>query len=159
MKTIRSVILLVVIACLLAGPALHAATDYERVGRDKVSAFFQGALTGNDFSVVSPWRKVFLPANLAQRSPLSLVSVGITEMRLPTNPNGLEALFSVKVKLTEAAWLGNQRIAAGEYTVAGNMTFFETTRGVLIRDCDFVVLDKSGATVGANYLPWKITKP
>jgi hypothetical protein len=159
MKTILRLLPTLSLMLLLAVPAARAAIDYERTAREKVAGFVQGTLKPADFAVTSPWRKVFGPANLANRLPLTVQSIEVPEVRLPSNPGGMEALFTVKVKLAQPAWLGATQIPAGDYTLAGTMTFYETTRGVIVRDCDFLVLNKSGDTVGGNYLPWKVTKP
>lgn len=162
MKSIRQVpgprVALLAVGSLL-GAAVYGAPadefDFEGMARARVSAFFEGTLQQQDFSLTSAWRRNFNAVNIADRAPLKIATLEIAEMRLPDNPNGLEAVFSIQVQLPAAAYLDEKPLAAGEYTLAGSMNFYHTTRGYLVRDCSFTLIDRDGNVQGSNYLPWK----
>jgi len=149
-KIAHSLLLFLVLATLS-----HAATDYDKVVRQGLDNFFQGRATPDGFTVDSPWRATFQPAIIKNRAPLAEVNLSVREVRLPGNPSGLEATYSCTARVTEESMVGNQKLPAGVYTFAGSMNFIETTKGVLIADTTFIVLDAKGKVVSRNFLPWK----
>ncbi len=135
--------------------AQDAAPDLERMASARIAAFFDGKLRQQDFSVTSAWRRNFNPVNLADKAELRIDALDIVELRLPDNPDGLEAVFSVRVQVPTASFVSNELLAAGGYIFAGSMNFYHTTRGYLVRDCSFTIINTEGDVVGSNYLPWQ----
>jgi hypothetical protein len=129
--------------------------DYAALVAQKARAFFAGQLTPSDFAVTAPWRRNFAADNLTGRAPLSIETIDMNEVRLPDNPAGLEGIYVVKARLAAPAWVAGTRLDPGAYWLPGNITFVHTTRGWLVRDVDFAVLDSAGKLRGTNYLPWR----
>lgn len=147
--------LLLLWAILPAATAVAQPSALEAMVNAKARDFFDGKLAPTDFSVASPWRRNFESSNLANRAQLAIESVNILEVRLPTGASGLEGLYSIKARLANPAFVGSDRLEPGVYWLSGNMTFVSTTRGWLVRDASFVVLDEGGRVKGTNFLPWQ----
>lgn len=145
---------LMAVALLLGG--CNCAPNYEREARKKLTGFFSEELPLAEFSMNSPWKKTFKPDNIKKRAPVDIQSVELLEVRLPGSPGGLEAAFRITLKATEPFQLKNVKFVEGRYVAAGTMKFIETTRGIVIQDVDFALVNQDGNMVGANYLPWKI---
>jgi len=142
------------LAALFAG-GCSCSKNYEREARSKLNGFFSKEMAVSEFSINSPWKSTFKPDNIKKRASVDIENVDLLEVRLPGSPNGLEAAFRVAFTANEPFQLKNLQFPAGSYISAGTMKFIETTRGVVIQDADFAILDKDGKLVGANYLPWK----
>jgi hypothetical protein len=139
----------------MAAATSAAEPDYLALAHARVSSFFLGELAQREFSISSAWRRNFNPVNLADKAPLQIASLEILEIRLPDNPTGFEAIFTVSVNLPAPSHLDSGVLAAGKYTFAGSMSFFHTTTGYLVRDCNFTIIDTRGEVAGGDYLPWK----
>ena len=165
MNLIRTKIHFLLLACVAFGmllgvsPLCAAEPDYEALGRDRVGRFFLGELKPADFAVSSGWRRNFQAANLADKASLRIATLDILEVRLPDNPSGLEAIFSLQADLPVPAHLDTGPLPAGRYTLAGSMSFYHTTNGYLVRDCSFTIINKDGKVMGGNYLPWRLAVP
>ena len=144
------------IAVTLLWGGCNCAPNYERESREKLTGFFSEELPLKDFSMNSPWKKTFKPDNIKKRAPVDIQSVELLEVRLPGSPGGLEAAFRVTLKAAEPFQLKNVKFVEGRYIAAGTMKFIETTRGIVIQDVDFALVNQDGNMIGANYLPWKI---
>lgn len=142
-------------ALLASVPVTAAEPDYAALVAHKTRAFFAGQLAPSDFTVTAPWRRNFAADNLTGRAPLTVESIDMSEVRLPDNPGGLEGIYVVQARLDAPAWVAGKRLDAGAYWLPGNITFVHSTRGWLVRDVDFAVLDAAGQVRGTNYLPWR----
>ena len=78
------------------------------------------------------------------------------EVRLPSNPRGLEAVFRCTAVYDHPFFVGVKEYPAGDYRVSGSLRFIETTRGTLISDGDFAVFDGNGAVIAKNSFPWTV---
>ncbi|MGE0484552.1 MAG: hypothetical protein AB7Q81_10465 [Gammaproteobacteria bacterium] len=162
MSTCRTTLLALLFCLAVTAVApVQAAddTDYAALVAAKTRAFFGGTLAQSDFSLTAPWRRNFAADNLAGRAPVAIEQLELTEVRLPDNPGGLEGLFAVKARLPAAAWVEGKEIPAGSYWFSGSIRFVHTTRGWLVADVDFALLDSAGEVVGSNYLPWRNGEP
>jgi hypothetical protein len=132
------------------------AGNYEAQCRTIIERFFTEPLDRSTFSFNSPWRDAFGAKNIAGRAKAKVAKTELIEVRLPSSPRGLEAVFRCNAEYGQPFFVGLKQYPAGAYEMAGSFRFVETTRGALISDGDFAVFDKGGGVIAKNSFPWTI---